>query len=254
MQRGKWDKERAKSTQHLPGLGGSHEPQGAEPKSSSGLRWVMTLEMLLCPTCASVSRAEGTSTQHTGYSLGGYCSHPSPQLAPCPVTKKARRGSSGDPASITATPVLSQCSIPPCPTPAQPCTDLERVLPADVVRGLHGRHAEAEEGDAAQDALLLLIWCAKAGVTCTEGLGAPAAPQQRPPSCCGDTWGHGPIVPSRGRAAHLWEALACLLLPGSSVQLRWACTTACSIIHAHPHCLPGLSPWSCQGGWGRRLH
>lgn len=70
----------------------------------------LTLEMLLCPSGASVSPAEGTSAQSIP---GGLLR--SPQLALCPTTKKARRGSSGDPASITATPVPSQCSVPPKP-------------------------------------------------------------------------------------------------------------------------------------------
>lgn len=70
--------------------------------------------------------------------------------------------SSRDPASITsATPMPPRCH--PGATPVSPAspgrgTDLERVLPADVVRGLHGGHAEAEQGDAAQDVLLLLVW------------------------------------------------------------------------------------------------
>lgn len=173
-------------TQHLPGLGGTAQEQ-LRPGEAA-----MTLEKLLCPTCASVSPAEGTSAQGAGFpqGAGGYCRHPFPQLAPHPVTEKARRGSSGDPASITAAPVLRLFQAP-----AQPRTDLERVFPADVVGGLHGRHAEAEEGDAAQDALLLLVWWANAEVTRTEGLGAPAAPRQRPTSCCGDT---SPSLPSRG--------------------------------------------------------
>lgn len=69
--------------------------------------------------------------------------------------------SSRDPASITsATPAPPQRHPRATLSPASPGrgTDLERVLPADVVRGLHGGHAEAEQGDAAQDVLLLLVW------------------------------------------------------------------------------------------------
>lgn len=39
-------------------------------------------------------------------------------------------------------------------------TDLKGVLPADVVGRLDGRHPEAEERDAAEDVLLLLV-CVK---------------------------------------------------------------------------------------------
>lgn len=70
----------------------------------------LTLEMLLCPSRASVSLAEGTFVQGIPRGL-----LQSPQLALCPITKKARRGNSRDPASITATPVPSQCSVPSKP-------------------------------------------------------------------------------------------------------------------------------------------
>lgn len=64
--------------------GGSRAPQGAKPKSSSGLGGVMTLEMLLCPTRASVSPAGGTSAQ----SIPRTCSMPRHQES----KKREQRG------------------------------------------------------------------------------------------------------------------------------------------------------------------
>lgn len=52
--------------------------------------------------------------------------------------------------------------VPFPPSPTRPGSggpaDLKRVLAADVVGRLHRGNPEAQEGDAAQDALLLLIW------------------------------------------------------------------------------------------------
>lgn len=146
--------------------------------------------------------------------------------------KREQRGPCEHHRHPSAVPVLR-----PLQAPAQPCTDLERVLPADVVGGLHGRHAEAEEGDAAQDTLLLLIWRPNAGVTHTEGLEA----QQRPRSCRGDTVPS--LLPVGGQATCGKPLPACCspaALPSLNSLLNYSCPPSAA--------LPGLS----QGAARRR--
>lgn len=135
------ERESSAEKYHWNGQDGSRAWRG---KHSQPTQWEVKP---LCPLHASVSPAHPR----------GFQQFPSPQLgsAPRPTTKKARGGHSRDPTSI---------SPPSPPSPTRPHTHLKGVLPADVVRGLHGCHAEAEQGDAAQDAFLLLIWWANRGV------------------------------------------------------------------------------------------
>lgn len=142
---------------------------------------------------------------------------------------------------------------PPSAVPAAaPQADLERVLPADVVRGLHSCHTEAEEGDAAQDALLLLIWWANIGVTHT-GSGrtgcAPPPQQQRAASCCSDTV---PLLLLMG-ARQARPPVGTHGLPVAAQQLLWLTQQPAQLFMPILGWMPGLSPASCQGGWGRCL-
>lgn len=142
--------------------------------------------------------------------------------------------------SVTAAPVLR-----PLQAPSQPRTDLERVLPADVVGGLHGRHAEAEEGDAAQDALLLLVWWANAGGYMHGGAGNPACPPKKTHSCCGDTVPS--LRPAGGQAGRQAGSppVGNRCLP---VAASWRALQPAQLFMPALAALPALSPASCRGG------
>lgn len=75
-----------------------------------------------------------------------------------PVTTVRPLGEMAQDPSAFPRALEEQPPAPPIPPPGREMpTDLKGVFSADVVRRLHCRHAEAQERDAAQNVLLLLI-------------------------------------------------------------------------------------------------